>query len=232
MSMGLMVLTFAGLAILSTLALSQIMHPVRGRQSVLKFAKPRMWLVLPLLAPAMLATSARAEGPASNATSLATARAAVKGLGETLKEQLVAAIKAGGAVAAVGVCRTIAPAIAEDTSRTYGVKVGRTSLKARNPANAPDEFERRVLEEFVRKIDAGADPASLEHAETVAQGDERVFRYMKAIPTAAEPCLTCHGSSLQPELKAEILRLYPNDQATGFKLGELRGAFTVTQKLK
>ena len=55
---------------------------------------------------------------------------------------------------------------------------------------------------------------------------------MKAIPTAAEPCLTCHGSSLQPELKAEILRLYPNDQATGFKPGELRGAFTVTQKLK
>ena len=208
------------------------MHPVKGSQSVLKFAKPRMWLVLPLLAPAMLATSAHAEGPASNATSLATTRAAVKGLGETLKEQLVAAIKAGGAVAAVGVCRTIAPAIAEDKSRTYRVKVGRTSLKVRNPANAPDEFERQVLEEFVRKIDAGADPASLEHAETVAQGDERVFRYMKAIPTAAEPCLTCHGSSLRPELKAEILRLYPNDQATGFKPGELRGAFTVTQKLK
>ncbi len=44
-----------------------------------------------------------------------------------------------------------------------------------------------------------------------------------------EPGLTCHGSSLQPELKAEILCLYPNDQATGFKPGELRGAFTVTE---
>ena len=168
MSIGLMALAFAGLAIFSTLALSQIMNPIRCRQSVLRFATPRMWLVLPLLALAALATSVRAEGPASNATPLATARASIKGLGETLKEQLVAAIKAGGAVAAVGVCRTIAPAIAEDKSRTYGVKVGRTSLKVRNPANAPDEFERRVLEEFVRKIDAGADPASLEHAESRA----------------------------------------------------------------
>jgi hypothetical protein len=37
---------------------------------------------------------------------------------------------------------------------------------------------------------------------------------------------------LQPELKAEILRLYPNDQATGFRAGDLRGAFTVTQTLE
>ena len=38
----------------------------------------------------------------------------------------------------------------------------------------------------------------------------------------------CHGSGLDPALKAEIERLYPDDQATGFKAGELRGAFTVT----
>lgn len=127
MSMGLMVLTFAGLAILSTLALSQIMHLQTRRQSALKsFTQTRalrMWLVLSLLAPAMLAKPVRSEeNAAPNAASLATARAAVKGLGETLKEQLVAAIKAGGAVAAVGVCRTIAPA--DQSDRTLAVTVG------------------------------------------------------------------------------------------------------------
>ena len=148
-----------------------------------------------LVATALFAPPVQADDPpTTDAARLASAHAAVKGLGETLKAQLVAAIKAGGPIAAVGVCRTIAPAIAEEKSRAHGLKVGRTALKVRNRDNAPDEFERRVLEEFVRKIDAGADPATLEHAETVTQGDERVFRYMKAIPTAAEPCLTCHGS--------------------------------------
>ena len=49
---------------------------------------------------------------------------------------------------------------------------------------------------------------------------------MRAIPTEAL-CLTCHGETLAPELAAAIAREYPNDQATGFKLGELRGAFRV-----
>jgi hypothetical protein len=185
-------------------------------------------LVLAAVAPPAHAEDAR---PTDDAR-LAAARAAVKGLGDTLKEQLVAAIKAGGPVSAIGVCRTIAPAISEEKSRIFGLAVGRTALKVRNPANAPDSFERKVLEQFVRKIETGADPASLEHVETVTEGGETLFRYMKAIPTASEPCLACHGSNLQPELKAEILRLYPSDQATGFSAGTLRGAFTVTQKLK
>jgi len=63
----------------------------------------------------------------------------------------------------------------------------------------------------------------------VVKGEAGAFRCTKAIPTAAEPCLTCHGSGLDPALKPEIERLlYPDDQATSFKAGELRGAFTVT----
>jgi hypothetical protein len=185
-------------------------------------------VVLTALAPLAKTEDAGRAGDAK----LSAARAAIKDLGETLKQQLAAAIKAGGPVSALGVCRTIAPAIAEEKSGAYGLEVGRTALKVRNPANAPDAFERKVLEEFVRRIGSGADPASLEHAETVTEGGETVFRYMKAIPTAAEPCLACHGSNVQPEVKTEILRLYPDDKATGFKAGDLRGAFTVSQKLK
>ena len=181
-----------------------------------------------LAACALLASHALA-GAALEAQ-LAKARAAVKGLGEGLKSQLMAAIKAGGPVSAIAVCKTVAPALAEQSSKDHGLEIGRTALRVRNPANAPAQWERKVLEDFVAKLAAGTDPATLEHFETVSEGDETVFRYMKAIPTAAKPCLTCHGSNLDPTLKAEIGRLYPDDQATGFKAGELRGAFTVTKR--
>ena len=228
---------FAASAILAVATLRQIIPLAKRFGSI---PRPRRYAdarLLPLPALLMLCVvvsdDARAQDPgAADAASLATARAAIKGLGETLKTQLVAAIKSGGPVAAVGVCRTIAPQIAKDQSRAHGVSIARTALKVRNPANAPDAFERRVLEAFARQIEAGADAAKLEHAETVTDGGERMFRYMKAIPTAAEPCLTCHGSNLEPAISTEIFRLYPDDQATGFAAGSLRGAFTVKQKLK
>ena len=162
---------------------------------------------------------------------VSAARAAVKDLGEKLRGELVAALKAGGPSTALGVCRTIAPAIADQASDAHGLDVGRTALRVRNAENAPNAFERRVLEEFVSKAEAGADIATLEHAETVDEGGKAVFRYMKAIPTAAEPCLACHGPNIAPQLKAEILGLYPADEATGFEAGELRGAFTVKRTL-
>lgn len=237
MSTTIIALCFAASAILAIATLRQIMRPAKARGSIprpRRYADVRLLPVAVLLMLGVMASDdARAQDPiAADAASLATARAAVKGLGETLKTQLVAAIKAGGPVAAVNVCRTIAPQIAEEQSQTHGANVGRTALKVRNPANAPDAFERRVLEDFVRQIDAGADPAKLEYAETVTDGGEKVFRYMKAIPTAAEPCLTCHGSNLEPALRTEILRLYPDDQATGFAAESLRGSFTVKQKLE
>ncbi len=179
------------------------------------------------LAACAIVTSA-AWGGEPDPAQVGQARAAVKELGENLKRQLMAAIAAGGPASAIGVCKTIAPALAEKAGSVRGLKVGRTSLRVRNPANAPDAWERSVLEDFAAQIKAGTDPAKLEHAETVTDASgASVFRYMKAIPMAAVPCLTCHGAP-EPSLKAEITRLYPQDQATGFKPGELRGAFTVT----
>jgi hypothetical protein len=53
---------------------------------------------------------------------------------------------------------------------------------------------------------------------------------MKAIPTG-EVCQTCHGVEIAPPVSAKIRELYPQDQAIGFKTGDLRGAFTITQSL-
>ena len=42
-------------------------------------------------------------------------------------------------------------------------------------------------------------------------------------------CLGCHGKSIAPEVKAKLAELYPEDKATGFSEGDLRGAFVVTR---
>lgn len=182
----------------------------------------------------LLAAAFPAVAPATetnDAETLNRARAAAKDLGERLKGELVAAIKSGGPVTALQVCNTVAGDLAIQTSKQHGLTVGRTALRVRNPKNAPDAYERKVLEEFLEKASSGADLAKLEHVEVVSENGEKTFRYMKAIPMAAEPCLACHGTELKPEVKAEISRLYPEDQATGFKPNELRGAFTISGKL-
>ena len=49
-------------------------------------------------------------------------------------------------------------------------------------------------------------------------------RIAYAEPLVIQPvCLTCHGAEVGPEIKAAIAERYPQDQATGYKLGELRG---------
>ena len=56
------------------------------------------------------------------------------------------------------------------------------------------------------------------------------IQYLKPIVTG-KVCLACHGSDVSGELKAKIKKLYPNDLATGFEEGSLRGAFLV-EKIK
>jgi len=140
---------------------------------------------------------------------------------QQLLETVKAAMQSGGPVKAVEACQLLAPQIADQHRRTPWT-VGRTALKLRNPANAADAWERKVLEQFAARAAAGEPLADMKHAEIV--GGE--FRLMKAIPTG-EPCLACHGQAIKPELAAVIDQRYPQDQARGFALGELRGAFTL-----
>jgi hypothetical protein len=147
-----------------------------------------------------------------------------------LKSKLMGAIQAGGPETAIAVCKVEAPAIAKEEAAHSGWSIGRTALKLRNPINSPDAWEKSVLLKFQEQISDGADAETLEYFETTTKNGEHVFRYMRAIPTQA-PCLTCHGSNLNRSVKAEIDKIYPEDRATGFSLGELRGAFTIVQPL-
>ncbi len=147
-----------------------------------------------------------------------------------LRAELMKALEAGGPAGAIDVCSRRAPEIAARLSRETGWNVGRTSLRYRNPDSAPDEWERRVLERFEARRASGGDIRSLEYAQVVEEGGRQVFRYMKAIPTR-RPCLACHGENLDPEVAARIRERYPDDRATGFRVGGIRGAFTIVQPM-
>lgn len=147
-----------------------------------------------------------------------------------LRAELQSAMKAGGPVHAIQVCSKKAPAIAKSLSEKTGWAVGRTSLRVRNAAHIPDSWEREVLNRFEQWKAEGRDVKSLEYHEVIEREGERMFRYMKAIPTGGA-CLVCHGKTLPNGVQSELDALYPHDQAKGFEVGDLRGAFTIVQDL-
>ncbi|MEW8028888.1 MAG: DUF3365 domain-containing protein [Candidatus Thiodiazotropha sp.] len=147
-----------------------------------------------------------------------------------LKGELVKGMKQSGPVGTIATCNIVAPNLAEAHSQMSGWEVGRTSLKLRNQKNAPDAWEKSVLMEFETRKAAGEDPMKLIKAEIVDEGGGKVFRMMKAIPTA-EVCTKCHGEAIAEPVAAKLDELYPADKARGYKVGDLRGAFTLKKSM-
>lgn len=160
----------------------------------------------------------------------AESRAVTMEFMEALKGELQTAMKAGGPLNAINVCNKRAPEIAADFSDVKGWTVGRTSLRYRNPDNAPDAWESKVLEQFEERKAKGEDPKQMAYSEVVEESGTKVFRFMKAIPTAAL-CLSCHGENIEAAVEGRIEELYPEDRARGFNIGDIRGAVTIRQPM-
>lgn len=183
------------------------------------------------------AGGATPEEPSADVEQLqAEARALTEEFQTQLKAELLGAIQGeGGSPAkAIGVCQDEAPEIAKRVSE-QGWTVARTAPRVRNPDNAPNEWQQRGLAHFGEAIaQAGDNPtiAELEWHE-VQQGPEGArFVYMRAIPMGGL-CLACHGpvEQIDEAVLEQLATHYPKDEATGFEVGELRGAFVVTRKL-
>jgi hypothetical protein len=158
-------------------------------------------------------------------------REAIKMLGGELKATLQASMKANGPIESISVCNIEAMKISQRISEEKGLNVGRTSLKHRNIANKPDAWEKSVLEQFEKRKAAGESPKDMDYSEVVDYEDGKAFRYMKAIPTG-DVCLSCHGTTIAEPLVKKITSIYPDDKATGFNKGDIRGAFTVITPIK
>jgi hypothetical protein len=132
-----------------------------------------------------------------------------------LMGELTAALDAGDAAEAINVCREKAPTVAAHVSEQFGVKIGRTSHKLRNPANVAPAWAETYVKDQVD------DP-------TYLAGPNGEMGALLPIHLKAD-CQMCHGPAemIDDDIRAAIAENYPDDQAIGFAEGDLRGWFWV-----
>jgi len=95
-------------------------------------------------------------------------------------------------------------------------RVGRTSLRLRNPKNTAPIWVRPYLEKFSKQTAASKPKPAL-----VELGKNH-FGYVE--PIFVQPiCLNCHGSNLEKGVREFLQKDYPGDQAFGYSEGDFRG---------
>ncbi len=153
----------------------------------------------------------------------ATMQDVLPGMVKTLQEK----VSKEGAVAAVPFCKDFAPTYGKIKTGQWSTKAKaelgassfrfrRVSLKNRNPMNTPSAQQAEILQQW--------ESGQIKPAFYQAEGK---FYTMHPIKVAQPLCLNCHGdtTTLDKKAAAEVAKLYPQDKATGYKLGDLRGAF-------
>lgn len=169
--------------------------------------------------PALLATSSN-HPPWLEAGQAITSRAFT-----LLSSNLVWAIANGGISHALPYCSDIALPLVTAVGDSNAVTLRRVTHKPRNPANRATESELAILNQFQTLVGQGQPPAPV--VETNAQG---AVSFFAPIVLNNPLCLNCHGQpgvDIAAEHTQLIRQRYPGDEATGFKLGELRGMWRV-----
>ncbi len=140
-----------------------------------------------------------------------------------LRTELMQAMQEGGPANAIAVCSQRATAIAASVS-TDGYTVRRVGTRIRNPGNAPSERDRTALAQFAARDKQDDSPIRMRNDDGTAPA---FSMYMPL--RAGEMCLTCHGdpASMPQAARDALSQRYPQDQATGYALGDLRGAVVV-----
>jgi hypothetical protein len=159
--------------------------------------------------------------PQEEASIAATAQPVIATARANLREALVSAMRSGGPEKAVEACHVAAPGITSGSkgqSPAGPVIIGRSALKLRNPANAPEPWLKPLLDELAR---APKSPAAKPRVVVI---DAQTAGYVEPIYVDS-PCLKCHGAQPEGGLGAKLAQLYPQDKATGFAEGDFRGVF-------
>ncbi len=107
--------------------------------------------------------------------------------------------------------------------------IKRTSLRVRNPVNAPDEGDQLVLALIRDRMSEGLSLPELLVQRVDRPGLPVEWRVSKPIGVATR-CLTCHGDKEQIPLDVQaVLELrYPEDRATGYTSNQWRGVIRIS----
>ncbi len=159
--------------------------------------------------------------PAALEPRVAAADAAILDLKKTLSAKLMASVKSGGLENGIDACAGDARNLTAEVAGRHKVKIGRTSHRLRNPEhNAPRPWLGGYLEEAAKKKASELRPAVYDLGSSLG--------VVQALPTQAL-CVGCHGdpSGIPPAVKQSLAKRYPQDRATGFAEGDVRGVVWV-----
>lgn len=146
-----------------------------------------------------------------------------KELQDALGPRLMEAMQAGGPPNAIKVCQMVAEELTEKTSQNYpNIRISRTALRFRNPDNKPDELAYQVLKAWETQLES-----NLPLEPHLNFTENQVIIHRPIITSGL--CLMCHGTqeTINDQTREILNQLYPEDLATGFKNGDLRGAFRI-----
>jgi hypothetical protein len=144
-----------------------------------------------------------------------------------LSSNLQSAIQQGGISNALPYCSVAALPLTLSIAESRGVAIRRFTHRARNPQGRADEVEMAVIRNFQDSMPTSNSPSPPALVTNLAPGKVTFFA---PIVLNKPLCLKCHGEpgkDILPQDLVIIDGLYPQDQARGFKLGELRGAWRV-----
>ncbi len=146
---------------------------------------------------------------------------------KALLQKVSGAIAEGGAAHAVAFCNLLAMPLTDSIADKNAVTIQRVTDKARNSANAL-LGEREIA--LFQKIQDSLRNGSVQ-PHYLLDDEEGNTVYYKPIFLGMPTCLQCHGTpgkDIEAATFAKIKEKYPDDAATGYMLGQLRGLWKIT----
>lgn len=143
--------------------------------------------------------------------------------GATLMSALYETMDTAGVKEAIVYCNLNANEIVTTLSAEYGVEIKRTSLQLRNRANKPTEDEKLILDFYANQESMGKTCVG---EMSQVEGNYKYYHPIYVM----DKCTQCHGikgETLNKKAAKQIAELYPDDQATGYSTGDLRGMWVV-----
>lgn len=178
----------------------------------------RRFFVIPLtLASTLLIASPSAQNQAILKGDQLSSALLQKLSGE-LKNQM----QTNGPMGALHFCSQNALTLTEQLAKESKTSIKRVSINNRNPVNYPHKDEIALLNEWDNLVKNGQ-PLPAQKLVTVS---DSTVMYYKPIIINNEACLKCHGN-VEGELAKAIKSAYPEDKATGYKMGDLRGMIAI-----
>lgn len=142
---------------------------------------------------------------------------------KVLAGHLIPAVQEHGTEYALEFCNVKAYPLTDSMAVELQASIKRVTDQPRNPANTANEAELKYIEQAKAELNEAGDISPKVH-----QLGDRVIGYYPIVTN--QLCMQCHGdpdTQIAESTLTKIRELYPEDQATGYSEGELRGIWVV-----